>query len=390
MHSKFLSLSAIVFLILTGCLNSSQSPTPLSIQMCLSEMQRTPNSVNLDFRPTPRWNYSTGVELYAMLKVSQRYNNDAIFQYVYSYPDSLISPDGIIFGYRQDEYNIDNVNAGKLLFDLYDITHEERFRIAADSLRAQMLSHPRTSEGGFWHKKTYPHQMWLDGLYMGAPFVAQWASRNNENVAWDMMRQFTIVGSHTYDSSTHLYRHAWDESRSQFWCDSITGQSQHAWGRANGWYMMAMTDILEFIPDSAAGRTEVLTIYQNLAESLLSYRDSVSGMWYQVLDAPYRDGNYLESTCSAMFIYSFLKGARLGFLPEKFHAIGKEAYSQFVSQFIKHNPDGTVSLSSCCAVAGLGGKQRRDGSYSYYLSEPVRDNDPKGIGPFILASLEVE
>ncbi len=390
MHSKFLSLSAIVFLILTGCLNSSQSPTPLSIQMCLSEMQRTPNSVNLDFRTTPRWNYSTGVELYAMLMVSQRYNNDAIFQYVYSYPDSLISPDGIIFGYRQDEYNIDNVNAGKLLFDIYDITHEERFRIAADSLRAQMLSHPRTSEGGFWHKKTYPHQMWLDGLYMGAPFVAQWASRNNENVAWDMMRQFTIVGSHTYDSSTHLYRHAWDESRSQFWCDSISGQSQHAWGRANGWYMMAMTDILEFIPDSAAGRTEVLSIYQNLAESLLSYRDSVSGMWYQVLDAPYRDGNYLESTCSAMFIYSFLKGARLGYLPEKFHAIGKEAYSQFVSQFIKYNPDGSVSLSSCCAVAGLGGKQRRDGSYSYYLSEPVRDNDPKGIGPFILASLEVE
>ncbi|MCQ2216323.1 MAG: glycoside hydrolase family 88 protein [Bacteroidales bacterium] len=390
MHSKFLSLSAMVFLILTGCLNSSQSPTPLSIQMCLSEMQRTPNSVNLDFRTTPRWNYSTGVELYAMLKVSQRYNNDAVFQYVYSYPDSLISPDGIIFGYRQDEYNIDNVNAGKLLFDLYDITHEERFRIAADSLRAQMLSHPRTSEGGFWHKKTYPHQMWLDGLYMGAPFVAQWASRNNENVAWDMMRQFTIVGSHTYDSSTHLYRHAWNESRSQFWCDSITGQSQHAWGRANGWYMMAMTDILEFIPDSTAGRTEVLSIYQNLAESLLSYRDSVSGMWYQVLDAPYRDGNYLESTCSAMFIYSFLKGARLGFLPEKFHAIGKEAYSQFVSQFLKHNPDGSVSLSSCCAVAGLGGKQRRDGSYSYYLSEPVRDNDPKGIGPFILASLEVE
>lgn len=153
---------------------------------------------------------------------------------------------------------------------------------------------------------------------------------------------------------------------------------------------MAMTDILEFIPDSAAGRTEVLSIYQNLAESLLSYRDSVSGMWHQVLDAPYRDGNYLESTCSAMFIYSFLKGARLGYLPEKFYTIGKEAYSQFVSQFIKYNPDGTVSLSSCCAVAGLGGKQRRDGSYSYYLSEPVRDNDPKGIGPFILASLEVE
>lgn len=232
--------------------------------------------------------------------------------------------------------------------------------------------------------------MWLDGLFMGAPFVAQWGHRNNEDVASDMLRQFTIVGSHTYDPITKLYRHAWDESHTQFWCDSITGQSQHAWGRANGWYMMAMTDILEFIPDTVAERSEVIKIYSDLAETLLSYRDSVSGMWYQVLDSPQRVGNYIESTCSAMFIYSFLKGARLGYLPEKFLEIGRESYRQFVNYFIKHNPDGSISLTDCCAVAGLGGKQQRDGSFSYYLSEPIRDNDPKGIGPFILASLEIE
>lgn len=383
------ALFILVSFLSTGCQKASLS-SPLSVLMSYSEMHRTPNSVNLDFRPVPKWNYSAGLELYAMLKVAQQYQNDSILNYVYSYPDSLISQDGIISGYKREEYNIDNVNAGKLLFDLYDITHEDRFRIAADSLRAQMYTHPRTSEGGFWHKKTYPYQMWLDGLFMGAPFVAQWGHRNNEDVASDMLRQFTIVGSHTYDPITKLYRHAWDESHTQFWCDNITGQSQHAWGRANGWYMMAMTDILEFIPDTVAERSEVIKIYSDLAETLLSYRDSVSGMWYQVLDSPQRVGNYIESTCSAMFIYSFLKGARLGYLPEKFLEIGRESYRQFVNYFIKHNPDGSISLTDCCAVAGLGGKQQRDGSFSYYLSEPIRDNDPKGIGPFILASLEIE
>lgn len=387
MQIKQILLTATAAILLSAC---SQNTTPLSVQMCNSEMARTPHSVNLDFRPVPRWNYSAGLELYAMLKVSQKYGIDSIFNYVYSYPDSLIDDKGIIAGYKKEEYNIDNVNAGKLLFDLFDITNDKRFLTAADSLRNQMYTHPRTSEGGFWHKKTYPHQMWLDGLFMASPFIAQWAYRNAENVGWDMMRQFTIVGKHTYDPKTRLYRHAWDEAKEQFWCDSITGQSQHAWGRANGWYMMAITDILEFIPDTASGRDDVLKIYNDLAETLLSYRDSATGMWYQVLDSPQREGNYLESTCSAMFIYSYLKGARMGYLPQKFAKIGKESYTQFVNRFISHNPDGTISLTDCCAVAGLGGKNKRDGSYQYYLSEPIRDNDPKGIGPFLLASLEVE
>lgn len=393
---KIIKISASLLCLLPlvqGCANkngNNSDEKPMSVLMAESEMLRVPNTANLDFRTSLRWNYSTGFELFSFLQVAEKYGNKQIFDYVYSYADTMIDATGAIYDYRPDEYNIDHVNAGKLLFALYDETKESRFKKASDLLRAQMLTHPRTSEGGFWHKKVYPNQMWLDGLYMGAPFIAEYGMRNGEDVADDMANQFLIVGRHTYDENTKLYRHGWDESRSIAWADSVTGRSQHAWGRANGWYMMAMVDILPFLPDSTKGRAEVLQIFQNLAENLLNYRDSSTGVWYQVLDCPYREGNYLESSCSSMFAYAFLKGSRLGYLDAKFDAIGKEVFNDVVKRFIKHNEDGTISLTEGCAVAGLGGKNMRDGSFEYYINEPVRDNDPKAIGPFVLACLEME
>ncbi len=389
-----LFLAAVAF-VATSCQQNGQKCTssdgkPLSIRIAESEMARVPNTLNLDFRTSPKWNYSTGLELFAFQQVAEKYNDRPIFDYVYSYVDTMINADGTIFGYRPDEYNIDHVNAGKLLFHIFDQTGEERFRKATELLREQMKTHPRTAEGGFWHKKVYENQMWLDGLYMGAPFVAQFGSRNGEDVAADMVNQFLVVGRHTYDDSTHLYRHAWDESCSMFWADKKTGRSQHAWGRANGWYMMAMTDILEFIPAGTEGRDELVNRLQSLAEALLDYRDEQTGMWFQVLDSPKREGNYLESSCSSMFIYSFLKGARLGYLDEKFAEIGREAFEQFKARFVRENEDGTVSLTDCCAVAGLGGKDMRDGTFNYYINEPSRDNDPKTVGPFVMACLEME
>ena len=379
---------------LLACLSCSPTKTcnerPLSLQIAYSEMQRVPRTTALDFRTSARWNYCAGLELYAFQKVAQRYSDSTLANYVYTYVDTMVQADGSIYSYKVDEYNLDNVNSGKLLFDVYDATHEERFRKAADLLSSQLLTHPRTEEGGFWHKKVYPHQMWLDGLYMGAPFYAQYGARFGVDVAEDMVNQFLIVGRHTYDEESHLYRHAWDESRSMFWADSITGRSQHAWGRANGWYMMAMVDVLEFIPTETPGRKDLVERLQNLAEALLSVRDSATGMWFQVLDSPYREGNYVESTCSAMFIYSMLKGSRMGYFDAKFDAIGREAYQQFINRFVKYNEDGTISITDCCAVAGLGGKNMRDGSFDYYIHEPVRNNDPKAIGPFVLASLEIE
>lgn len=391
---KQLSILLTATLCLASCATKTEVTQPtedkLSIRMARSEMKRVPNTLNLDFRTTPKWNYSAGLELYSFLQVAQHYNEKEIFNYVYSYVDTMIDAEGAIYKYSPEEYNIDHVNPGKLLFQMFDITHEQRFNKAAKLLRSQMLTHPRTSEGGWWHKKVYPHQMWLDGLYMGAPFIAEYGKRTNEDVAQDVVNQFLVVGRHTYDANTRLYRHAWDEKREQFWADPNTGCSQHAWGRANGWFIMGMVDVLALVPAETPGRDSLLIRFQNLSETLLDYRDEKCGMWYQVLDSPKREGNFVESSCSAMFTYAFLKGSRLGLLDEKFKAIGEESFNKFVARFVKENDDNTISVTDCCAVAGLGGKNNRSGTFDYYINEPIRDNDPKTIGPFVLSCLELD
>lgn len=392
---KRLGLLSLAAICMCSCVKeAAKVNTPvqekLSVQMARSEMKRVPNTLNLDFRTTPKWNYSAGLELYSFLQTAEKYGDKEMFKYVYSYVDTMVHIDGSIYNYKPEEYNIDHVNAGKLLFSIYDITHEARFDKASNLLRSQMLTHPRTTEGGWWHKKVYPHQMWLDGLYMGAPFVAEYGKRNGEDVYEDVVKQFLIVGKHTYDDSTHLYRHAWDEAKEQFWADPTTGCSQHAWGRANGWFMMAMVDVLAIVPEGTVGRDSLLNMFRGLSETLLDYRDEKTGMWYQVLDSPKREGNFVESSCSAMFTYAYLKGSRLGLLDSKFDNIGRETFDKFVSRFVKTNEDGTISVTDCCAVAGLGGKNKRDGSFDYYIHEPIRDNDPKTIGPFVLSCLELD
>lgn len=373
----------------SACSSSKNETRPISLLLAHSEMTRIPDPVNLDFQKAPKWDYSASTELLGMLQVAEMYDDDQIVAYAKQWADTMVTATGDITGYDPLKYNIDHICPGKLLLRLYNITDDKRYLTAAGHLMRQYESQPRTSEGGLWHKKVYPHQMWLDGLYMGAPFIAEYGQLSNEDVAADVARQFIIVARHTYDDSTHLYRHAWDESRQMFWADSATGRSQHAWGRANGWYMMGMVDALEFIPEGTQGRDSVITILANLAKSVLDYRDPKTGMWFQVLDSPKRDGNYVEATASAMFIYSMLKAARLGYIAPEFRETAEEAFAQYVHTFVKTAPDGLLCITSCCAVAGLGGKDMRDGSFDYYIHEPVRDNDPKAIGPFLLACCEL-
>ncbi len=391
-RALFTAIIALSITALTAC--TTKKDETLSLWLAHSEMARTPDPNNLDFQPAPKWDYSSSVELLAMLKVAEKYDDEPLLNYVYQWADTMISPEGQIRGYDPEKYNIDHLCPGKLLLRLYAKTDDERFMNAASRLMEQVENHPRTQEGGLWHKKVYPHQMWLDGLYMGAPFIAEYAQLRNIDVAEDMVHQFLLVGQHTYDDSTHLFRHAWDESKSMFWADSLTGQSQHAWGRANGWYMMGMVDVLEFIPEGTVGRDSLLNIFNHLSKSLLNFRDKQSGMWFQVLDSPLREGNFVESSCSAMFIYAMLKGARLGYLPPEYREIAEEAFGQFVTTFIKQekSDDGKdlLSVKQCCAVAGLGGKDMRDGTFDYYINEKIRDNDPKTIGPFLLACLELD
>ena len=377
----------LVFLVLNiGQITANQK---YYVRMADSEMKRFPQSWMVDFSTGLKWDYCNGLELQSIYKVWEKTGKKKYFDYVKSYTDTIIDVNGNIKGYKLLDYNIDKVNPGKMVFLLYKQTKEEKLAKTLDLLNSQMTTHPRTSDGGFWHKKIYPNQMWLDGLYMASPFLAEYSLyKNKPEIMDDVTNQITIMAKHSYDAKTGLYYHAWDESRLQRWSNPETGTSPNFWSRSMGWYMMAMVDALDFIPAEHPKRTEIMKILNNLTNSLLKYRDPKSGMWYQVTDKVGEKGNYIESSGSAMFIYSIVKAAQKGYLPKSYQKTGLTLYTQFVKRFVKNNADGTISITDCCAVAGLGGEKKyRDGSYEYYLSEPIRDNDPKSVAPFMMVSV---
>lgn len=364
---------------------------PMSVRLAESEMVRCPESWQLDFQPKLKWDYCHGVELQAFLRLEEMYGDSRYFDYAEAYCDTMVREDGTVVAYKREEFSLDRVNTGKILFNMYARTGEEKYKKALDLMYSQFEGQPRTREGGFWHKKVYPHQMWLDGLYMGAPFYAEYAARYGKPEAFqDVINQFCVVARHTYDPATGLYKHAWDESREQFWCNKENGQSAHSWGRAMGWFAMALVETLEFVPVDEPNRDSLLAILDNVVKQIERYQDKKTGLWYQVLDRSGDRGNYLESSVSAMFIYSLYKGIRLGVVPATYMAVADKGFEGFMKRFIKVGKKGVVSITDCCAVAGLGGKNMRDGSYDYYINELIRDNDPKAVGPFINACLERE
>ncbi|MEI6276306.1 MAG: glycoside hydrolase family 88 protein [Prolixibacteraceae bacterium] len=364
--------------------------TAIAIKMAESEMKQFPEPWTVDFNPKPAWNYTQGLIAQSMLMVWHESKNEAFFNYARAYADKLIDASGNIAGYKVEEYNIDCMNSGKFLFELYTQTKDEKYRKAIVLLREQLKSQPRTSDGGFWHKQRYPNQMWLDGLYMGAPFYAQYAKVFNEPALFDdVVNQFILVHQHTYDPKIGLNYHGWDELKQQKWANPQTGCSPNFWSRAEGWYAMGLVDVLDYIPQNHAGRAKLIAILNQVATGVMKYQDAKTGLWYQVMDQGNRDGNYLEATGSSMFAYALQKAVRKGYISKDYKAVALKAYSGILEYLIKNNSDGTISLTKCCSVAGLGGTPYRDGSYEYYVKEPVRDNDPKGVGPFIMASLEM-
>lgn len=379
--------------------------------MTYSEMQRTPQSYLLDFSTKPKWSYVMGIELEAMLDVYLSYGDSRIMAYCQQYTDTMIDSQGNIKGYKLEDYNLDNIRTGHFVARLYQQKPEEKNRLAMQTMMRQLQHQPRTEEDGvFWHKAIYSYQVWLDGIFMGLPYYTLAASilqkpRQARSVYDDAVNQVTTTYRRTLDLQTGLNRHAWDETHEMFWANPATGLSQHCWGRAQGWYTMALIELLDVLPTNYKRRKEVVELLQKDLDAILQWQDAESGVWYQVMDAPEREGNYLESTCSSMFAYALLKAARKGYVGERYREAGERAYQGILQHFIRVNEDGTLSLTHCCAVAGLGPgisdkvlkaapkvkeNKRRDGSYEYYLSEPVRDNDAKGVGPFIWASLEME
>lgn len=364
---------------------------PWSVRMTQSEMIRCPESWQLDFQPGLKWDYCHGLELQAMLDVYDAYGDRKIYDYVLAYADTVIHNDGSVETYKLQEYNIDRLNSGKFLYRIYDQSCDPKYKKAIDLLRSQLDTHPRNDDGGFWHKKIYPHQMWLDGIYMGCPFYAEYAYRYNRPQDYrDIVNQILTIARHTYDPQNGLYRHACDVSRKERWANPVTGQSAHSWGRAMGWYAMALVDVLDFLPKEEAGRDSVLAILENIAVQVKRLQDPQTGLWYQVLDKSGAKGNYLESSCSTMFVYALFKAVRKGYIEPSYLDVALKGYQGILNHFIEVDEDGLVTITKACAVAGLGGKNYRSGDYNYYINETIRSNDPKAVGPFIMASLEYE
>ena len=377
---------------------SLSAQEPYSVRMIRSEMKRNPDATYLDGRNGERkWNYTTGLELKAFLDAAGRYEMPEVVQYVRDWADTMATEKGEVYNYKKSNYNVDHICPARIYFDLHDMygDQDKRYRRVTRMIREQIDSQPRTKSGEFWHKQVYPHQVWLDGFYMALPFYAEYTRRyapkeQRDSLYADIVHQFTAGAENTFDPATGLYRHAWDESRSMFWCDPQTGLSQHAWGRATGWFAIALVEVLDYIPKDHPGRQALIDQLNYFLKVLPEWADPKTGMWYQVLDCPGRAGNYQEATCSIMFVYAFLKGLRMGYIDDSHRDYILGLYPKFIDRFIRENGDGTISMTDCCAVGGLGGKQMRMGDFAYYLSEPIIENDCKGVGPFIWASLEWE
>ncbi len=384
-----LGLALSLFALTTSC----KQETKWSQRMADSEMQRFPQLYQFDHGKRLYFGYTQGLGATAMLKMWHYTGQQKYYDYVYQWGDTIIGPQGQIHLYKPEDYNLDFINSGKALFELYAQSGEERFRMAIDSLMdLQMRRQLRTPQGGFWHKKRYTQQMWLDGLYMASPFLAQYAVTFDEP-AWidDVIHQLTLVGEHTYDANTGLFYHAWDASHQQAWANPETGCSPNFWGRSIGWYAMALVDDLDFIPQDHPRRGEVLELVRKVAEGMLRWQDKETGLWYQVVDKGQLEGNYLESSVSAMMMYFYAKACNKGYLPrETYWPVANAVLDGLIAHRIVENADGSISLTQCCAVAGLGGNPYRDGSFDYYIHERIRDNDGKATGPFILGCIELD
>lgn len=355
-----------------------------------SEMRRFPEAWQLDHGKRLFFGYAQGVGCCAMLRMWKKTGEKRYFDYVEKWADSLINEKGEIHLYRKDTYNLDYINSGKVLFDLYRETHKEKYRLAMDDLIDQLKKQPRTSDGGYWHKQIYNRQMWLDGLYMASPFMAQYGVEFNQP-QWidEAVRQFALCHLHTYAAKTGLYHHAWNEDKSERWADPVTGHSPNFWGRSIGWWFMALVDALDYIPENHAGYADMVSWIKGLAETLPKYQDK-NGLWYQVIDQPDREGNFPEASVTAQCMYAYAKAVNKGYIDAEYRSVAEKALKGISDKLLIRNVDGTLTLTRCCQVGGLGGKPYRDGSFEYYIGEKMRDNDAKATGPFIMGCLELE
>lgn len=338
----------------------------------------------------PHWNYIDGCMMTSLLALSEISGEAKYFDFAEGFVDYYVHDDGTILGYDVEKYNLDDVNEGRVLFELYERTGKEKYRLAIEHQMSQLRYQPRTNTGNFWHKLIYPNQIWLDGIYMAQVFSTLYAKTYGGKNYSDILSQIKNVNKYMQDSRTGLYFHGLDCSKSIFWADKESGLSKNFWLRSIGWFTVALVDIIEIIDDEDA-RECLVRIFRDLIHSIVNFRDEESGLFWQVVDQPGREGNYLETSGSSMIAYAFLKGARLGVIEKEYASLGKETFDGICDRYLKINDKGELNLGGICLVAGLGPENntRRDGSYEYYISEPIVENDAKGVAPFLLCYTEI-
>lgn len=398
---KFILMQGVVCFCIIMMLSCNQAPDrdstkstgkteSWSVKMGETIMKDFPEMWRMEEASKIKWTYTKGLMCDAYLALWKETGNQDYFSYAKAYADTLIDDEGVIYGYKMEDYNIDNVNPGKMLFTLFEESGDNRYEAVIQTLRKQLDNHPRTDAGGFWHKKRYPHQMWLDGLYMGSVFYAKYGTIYDEpESVLDAANWIILMEEKARDPESGLLYHAWDESKEQLWANKETGLSPHFWSRGMGWYAMALVDILDYLEENSR-KDEVIAIAQRTAEAIIKVQDENTGVWYQVLDQGDREGNYLEGSGTAMFTYFLLKAVKKGYIDDSYLAHARKAYQGMLDHLILIREDGGIVISPVCAGAGLGGDPYRDGSYEYYINENKRDNDPKAVGPFILASILYE
>ena len=335
------------------------------------------------------WNYIDGCMMIALLNMYKITGEKRYYDFAENFLDYYVFEDGSLRGFEEADYNLDNICEGRVLFDVYKMSGKEKYRKAIETLYGQILRQPRTFEGNFWHKAIYPNQVWLDGLYMAQVFYSKYTAEFENGAHYDdILNQFRTVRAKMYDPATGLYRHGYDASKTAFWAGE-NGCSRNPWLRSLGWFSAALIDVTDNV-DSADFRAEMTTIAKELAENLLPYIDAESGMLWQVPNQIGREGNYPETSGSAMVAYFYLKGARLGILDKSYAPVGEKIFQSICDRYLTET-DGKLNLGGICLVAGLGpeNNRRRDGTYEYYISEPIVENDAKGLAPFLMCYTEL-
>jgi len=370
---------------------SGATPLQWSVRMADSEIARRGDKLAWREGRNVKWDYSAGPFALSLLKLNQHVPTRNYVEFSKEAIGSFIKSDGSILGDAMEDYNLENLASGEAVLALYQLTKEERYRKCAEVLRTQLNTHPRTSEDGFWYKQRSPSQLRLDGLFMVAPFYAEYTKLFNGPARGyeDVVNQFRQINAHLYDAGKSLYFHGWDENRDQAWANKLTGTSSNFWGRALGSYAVAAVDVLDFLPTNHTGRAEIIATLRRVCDGAVRWQDADTGLWWQVMDQGGRDGNYHEASCSAMFVYAMAKGVNEGHFDKAAYAKAIEnGYNGITRRLIKAGEKGDISLTRCSTDVDLG--EGHDGSFGDYVKSPVIYNDLKGVAPFILAGMEVQ